>query len=306
MAGNASGGLLQSTWRYRWLIAAAVLLGALLGYGWASRQPAFYEGVSRVVMANRCPPDGQCGPLGSPAQLMRSSAVLEHAVKLSGSRISAETLDQRLEVEVAQDTDVVTIRVVDSTAKGAAQLADSVTLASEQVVAGQQARKVAGQLRSMEARCELESTLANDAVEPAGRSNDDRLREKCDLAQLWEIRRQLLREARTAETILAPERAAVPEQPISPSFGRPMAIGMLLDSWHPPSGCGGLHVDRGRRLRRLSRGRRWHPRPDQPAARPAPRRPRAHQPTPVTAGAAARRAGLDRLLGIKAAPAESN
>ena len=54
--GDAMGGLLQGVWRYRWLITAAVLLGALLGYGWAARQPTLYEGVSRVVLANFCPP----------------------------------------------------------------------------------------------------------------------------------------------------------------------------------------------------------------------------------------------------------
>jgi hypothetical protein len=31
-----------------------VLLGALLGYGWASRQPTLYEGVARVRMADPC------------------------------------------------------------------------------------------------------------------------------------------------------------------------------------------------------------------------------------------------------------
>jgi hypothetical protein len=226
--GDAMGGLLQAAWRYRWLIAAVVLLGALLGYGWAARQPALYESVSRVLLANRCPPNAQCPTLPSPAQLMRSSAVLERAVKLSGNRISAEMLGERLQVHVAQDADAIMIRVVDSTATGAAQLADSVTLAYNRVVAQQHRKVVAEQLRSMEARCELENTLANDVVEPAGRPNDHRLREKCDLAQLWEIRRQLLRKARAAETILAGERAAVPEQPISPSLGRPTAIGMLL------------------------------------------------------------------------------
>ena len=60
---------------------------------------------------------------------MRSSAVLERAVKLSGNRISADALGQRREVDVAQDADVVTIRVVDSTATGAAQLADDEQLA---------------------------------------------------------------------------------------------------------------------------------------------------------------------------------
>jgi uncharacterized protein involved in exopolysaccharide biosynthesis len=223
--GGAMGGLLQAVWRYKWLITAAVLVGALLGYGWAARQPTLYEGVSRMAMD--CPPNAQCAPLRSRVQLLRSPAVLERAVKLSGHRISAETLAQRLQVDVAPDADVVTIRMVDSTATGAAQLADSVMLASDRVVARQQAREVAEQLRSMEARCELENTLANDVVEPAGRPNDDRLRNKCDLAQLWEARRRLLLQVDAAEGILR-ERAAVPEQPIQPRPRRPTAVGILF------------------------------------------------------------------------------
>jgi uncharacterized protein involved in exopolysaccharide biosynthesis len=218
--------LLQSAWRYKWLIVAAVLLGALLGYGWASRQPTLYEGVSRVLLANRCPPHVQCPTLPSPAQLMRSSAVLERAVKLSGSRISADTLGQRLQVDAAQDTDLVTIRVVDSTATGAAQLADSVMRAYDRV-ATQQSRKVAAQL--LRERGEpLTTSLARVQAELAGRPNDDRLRKQLEAlsAQLADLRR-LLAETRTAESILL-ERAVVPDQPIQPRPGRTMAIGMLL------------------------------------------------------------------------------
>lgn len=219
--------LLQSVWRYRWLIAAVVLLGALLGYGWASRQPTLYEGVSRVLIANRCPPNAQCLPLPSLAEFVRSSAVLERAVKLSGNRISAETLGQRLQVDVAQDADLVTIRVVDSTATGAAQLADSVTLAYDRI-ATQQSRKVAAQLLRVRGE-PLERSLAEVQAELAGRPNDDRLRKQLEalLAQLSDLRRQLLTETRAAETILR-ERAAVPEQPIQPRPGRTMAIGMLF------------------------------------------------------------------------------
>src|SRR5215216_4545825 len=110
-SGNAVGRLLRFTWRYKLLIAAAVLLGALLGYGWAARQPTLYQGVARVILvvgSDRTalpgeapyPPGDPESYLRSQAQLMSSSPVLERAVTLSGSRISAETLRQRLEVEV--------------------------------------------------------------------------------------------------------------------------------------------------------------------------------------------------------------
>ena len=145
-SGSAVGRLLQSAWRYKWLIATAVLLGALLGYGWAARQPALYEGVTRVflVAGSRSPslageapqpPGDPAQYLRHQAQLMSSRVVLERAVKLSGSRISPETLGQRLEVDAAQDADVLTIRVLDSTATGAAQLANAVAAAYEDVLA---------------------------------------------------------------------------------------------------------------------------------------------------------------------------
>lgn len=226
--GEAVGRLVRSVWRYKGLIGAVVLVGMLLGYGWAARQPRVYEGVARVAMD--CPPSARCAPLRSRAQLLRSPAVLEHAVELSGNRISAETLRQRLEVDVAPDADVVTIRVVDSTATGAAQLADAVPFAYDQVVARQRARMVAEQLRIMEARCPLLNTLANDVVEPADRPNPDRVGNKCDaatLAQLWDARRRLLLQLDAAEGSLR-ERAAVPEQPIQPRPRRSIAIGVLF------------------------------------------------------------------------------
>jgi hypothetical protein len=128
-SGHAVGRLLGPIWRSKSLIATAVLLGALLGYGWAASQPTLYEGVARVFLAvgsdttslpgeTPQPPGEPEGYLRSQAQLMSSSPVLEGAVKLSGSRISVETLRQRLEVDAAKDADVLTIRVVDSTAKG--------------------------------------------------------------------------------------------------------------------------------------------------------------------------------------------
>jgi uncharacterized protein involved in exopolysaccharide biosynthesis len=121
-----------------------VLLGALLGYGWAARQPTRYQAAARVLLvvgSDRTALPGAAPPLpGDPAQYLRtqaqlisSPAVLERAVKLSGSRISAETLGQHLMVDVAQDADVLTIRVVDATATGAARLADAVAAAYDQV-----------------------------------------------------------------------------------------------------------------------------------------------------------------------------
>jgi uncharacterized protein involved in exopolysaccharide biosynthesis len=236
-SGNAVGSLLGSIWRCKWLIATAVLLGALLGSGWAARQPTLYEGVARVVLVAGSgstalpgeapqPPGELEGYLRRQTQLMSSSPVLERAVRLSGSRISVQTLRQRLEVDVAPDADVLTIRVVDSTAKGAAQLANAIPAAYEQVVA-RRSREVAAQL--LRARSELKTRLAEAEAELARNPNDVRLRAECKALTDHdrEVRRQLMALER-GRPVLAWERASVPKRPISPSSGRAMVIGMLL------------------------------------------------------------------------------
>jgi uncharacterized protein involved in exopolysaccharide biosynthesis len=229
------GRLLQSAWRYKGLIAAAVLVGALLGFGWAARQPTLYEGVAGVVLAvpDSTAPPGEAPPHVDPgqylrqqAQLIRSAAVLERAVKLSGSRISAETLRQRLEVDVAQDADVLTIRVVDSTAMGAARLADAVATAYDRVLV-QQFGEAVRQLQNRHSV--LKARLAEAEAGLARNPNDPRLRAKCKA--LTDQDREFLRQLMALERgrlSVAWEPAAVPKQPISPGPGRAMVIGMVL------------------------------------------------------------------------------
>jgi uncharacterized protein involved in exopolysaccharide biosynthesis len=236
-SGNAVGRLLGSIWRYRWLITAAVLLGALLGYGWAARQPVLYEGVARVLLAApgtslpgeaSQPPVEPARYLDNQAQLMRSPAVLERAVKLSGSRMSAETLGQRLEVEVAPDADVLTVRVVDSTAARAARLADAVAAAYDQVLAQQWRESFRARVRQLQSA--LRARLAEMDAKLARDPNDSRLRAQREAVaeQLKQFETDWRSEVDRRRGLL--ERAAVPKQAIQPSPGRKMtmAIGMLL------------------------------------------------------------------------------
>jgi uncharacterized protein involved in exopolysaccharide biosynthesis len=243
-SGNAVGRLLGSIWRYRRLVTAAVLLGALLGSGWAARQPTLYEGVARVVLAapgttslpgeTSQPPVEPARYLDRQAQLMRSAPVLERAVKLSGSRISTETLRQHLEVEVAKDTDLLTIRVLDSTATGAAQLADAVAVAYDRFLAQQlratslqMVRRLRNIQSPLKARlAELDAKLADRPDNPVLRAQRDALAQ-----QLSAVRSTLMQAEASAgrnHPVLLRERAAVPQQPISPGPGRAMAVGMLL------------------------------------------------------------------------------
>jgi capsular polysaccharide biosynthesis protein len=164
---------------------------------------------------------------------MSSSPVLARAVTLSGSRISAETLRQRLEVDVAQDADVLTIRVVDPTARGAAQLANAVATAYEHVLVRQWRERFSEMVRQLrDMRSRLRPRLAELDAELAGSPTDSRLRARRAAVadQLSLIQRQLMEAEGRQPTrpSLALERGAVPKQPITPGPGRAMAIGLLL------------------------------------------------------------------------------
>lgn len=241
--GDAVGRLLRSAWRYKWLLAAAVLLGALLGYGWASRQPTRYQAAARVLLAGPGSPSlpgAAPQPVADPerylrqqAALLSSPAVLQHAVRLSGSRISPRTLGQRLQVDIAEDADVITIRVDDSTATGAAQLADAVAAAYDAVLTQklrERSRGVVSQLRSMGSR--LKARIAELDAELASRPNDGRLRAQRAAAadQLALVQRKLAQTvaADRSNGVALRERAAVPDRPIQPRPGRAMVIGMLM------------------------------------------------------------------------------
>jgi uncharacterized protein involved in exopolysaccharide biosynthesis len=243
--GNVVGRLLQSAWRYKGLIAATMLVGALLGYGWAARQPTLYQGVARVFLEvpGSTSPPGDVLPVTpvdpgqyvrQQAQQVRSAQVLERAVKLTGNRISAETLRQRLEVEAAQDADVLTIRVVDSTATGAARLADAVATAYDQFLARQLRARALDMARQLQNRqSELKTRLAEIDAKLADEPNNPVLRAQRDglvrqLSAIQSTLMQLITAAERTRPGLMLERAAVPKQPISPGPGRTMVIGMLL------------------------------------------------------------------------------
>ena len=120
--------LLQSAWRYKWLIAVAALLGLLLGYGWAARQPTLYQAASQVLLTGTptislsgTPPQ----PVGDPERYLRNQAtligttdVLELAAKRSKGEATVEDLRAAMVVEPEQDADLMTISILDGSAQG--------------------------------------------------------------------------------------------------------------------------------------------------------------------------------------------
>jgi capsular polysaccharide biosynthesis protein len=231
--------LLQSVWRYKWLIAVAALLGALLGYGWASRQPTIYEAAAEVVLRGTASPpagEGQPQPIGDPeryiqnqATLIGTTPVLELAVKkIKGGRTSVDDLRQRMDVEVGQDSDVITVGIAHENASGAAILANAIAEAYKDFIEGQP-RQVAAQLRANRTKLETRLAQVNEGLR-AEPDNTSLRRDRDALErQLTQIANSLAAtQASVGTDLVLVEPAVPPGQPAQPAPRRTAAVGLLV------------------------------------------------------------------------------
>jgi capsular polysaccharide biosynthesis protein len=230
--------LLQSIWHYKWLIAVAALLGMLVGYGWAARQPTLYEAVSEVLLTGTAGaplPDGQPQPIGDPdrylqnqATLIGTTPVLELAAQKTKGKASVEDLRQRMNVDAGQKSDVITVSVFDGNAENAADFANAIAEGYEDFVEGQPGL-LANQLRSN--RTKLEARLAQVTADLATAPNDASLRRRRDalVDELKQIERNIAAaEASVGTNLVNLELAVPPEQPAEPAPRRTMAVGALV------------------------------------------------------------------------------
>jgi hypothetical protein len=237
-------GVLQSTWRYKWLVATMVLLGMLLGYGWSIRQPPLYAAVSRVMLITRDfgMPEERSGPPDDPdrfvsnqAEIITSVPVLRRATELLKRDEAPLALRGRVDVEVTKGSDLIAIRALDSTPRGAKALADAVGVAYQQVVAEQFQDAAEGAIKQLRAvRSELVARLARLEPALAASPNDPGLKSESNavLQGLGEVERQA--QNLKVEASLAGagnmdlEKAVVPDGPTQPQPRRTAAAGALF------------------------------------------------------------------------------
>jgi capsular polysaccharide biosynthesis protein len=231
--------LLQSAWRYKWLIAVAALLGVLLGYGWAARQPTLYEAASQVLLTGtpgvQLSGDAPPQPIGDPERYLRNQAtligttpVLELAAKKSKGEATVEDLRAAMIVDVEQDSDLMTISILDEDANRAAVLANAIAEGYESSVEGQPGQ-LANQLRANRAR--LEARLNQVNTELAAAPNNTSLQRRRDalVDELKRLEETLVKvEASVGTNLVNVEPAVPPEQPAQPAPRRTMAVGLLV------------------------------------------------------------------------------
>jgi capsular polysaccharide biosynthesis protein len=228
--------LIQSISRYWWLVALTTLIAALVAFGWSSRQPVRYEGVVQVFLDEGGEQAADPGRVvRSQAKFLTSPAVLDRVVTLAGGGLTRRELEQRLVVEPANDADLITIRVLDGTAQGAARLADLVVRSYQEAAAEQAeetARRTVAALEQAKRRLEAEIATVGDRLR--GDRGNPRLQASLQAKgqqmqtlanRTEEARFEAIRAARTATP---QEQAVVPDVPAQPHPKRTAAVGALL------------------------------------------------------------------------------
>jgi capsular polysaccharide biosynthesis protein len=233
-------GLLGSAWRYKWLLAAATLVGALLGVGFSSLQPTLYEGVATILLVDgnteQAPPNVDPDRwLQNQVNVITSAPVLTEASKRHGGGLTLGEVRGRVAVEASTDADVITIHAKDSTPRGAAKLANSVALAYDHVVAQDIRQRAADGIATAKAEEErLRQRLTQLEDELAARPGSDALKVEVGTVtdRLQSVLAQQLRldqdANRADDGVIRLERATIPTGPVQPQRRRNTAGGALL------------------------------------------------------------------------------
>ena len=134
--------LIASIWRYKWTILTATLLAAGLAYFLSSSQAPTYQASGRIFLAD---PRSQ-SVLGSgrdfadpelyvpqQAERVTSDPVLDLAAQLLGGEATGDRLADRVAAEPDAALNLITVSAAAPTPEGAAEIANAVTEAYEQV-----------------------------------------------------------------------------------------------------------------------------------------------------------------------------
>jgi len=182
--GWAGRGLAEIVFRHWLLIVLSVLAVTGLAYGLSSLQPTRYRAEARLLLNDPRSSSvfsGENQTVLDPARYVRnraeyitSEAVLTRASDRLQHKVDVPTLRQRVTATPEQELDLVTISALDPTPEGAAQTANAVAKAYQDVVkkqVTQSAEQTSSQLKIAQSRLQrridsLDSQLRGQAQSP--------------------------------------------------------------------------------------------------------------------------------------------
>lgn len=137
-------GLLEALTRFRWLVVSAGAGAAIVVFGLSSLQAASYDAEATMLLS-----DPRTSAVFDPssssisdrpryvrnqADFVESAAVAARAAEINGGETSATDIRDSVTAVPARDLDLITIRVSGPRAEGAADLANAVGNAYQQLV----------------------------------------------------------------------------------------------------------------------------------------------------------------------------
>jgi Mrp family chromosome partitioning ATPase/capsular polysaccharide biosynthesis protein len=242
---DAGPPVLPALWAAKWSIVLTAMCTALLGFGLSALQPLTYQATAELLLADPRN-SGVFEDTGvsfldpsryvrNQAELARSQPVMAEASELIGGRLSPDEVARRVTVRPSVDLDLLTVTAADGTAPGAAQLANAVAEAYQNVVreqTGARADRTLEELRGQSVR--LETTIANAEQELAEQPGNTAVQAERDAAveQLVSIQNRIDQISVDASLFGAGvdlvEEAETPQSPSAPQPYRNALLAAIL------------------------------------------------------------------------------
>jgi non-specific protein-tyrosine kinase len=234
-------GIVASLLRFRVIVVAAALLGAMAGYGLAQLLPVRYEAEASLIPADPGGPSILGGGaslsssdrqvyLAKQVDLMTSRVVLERVLERTGSSQSLRDLREALEVQASPDMASISILATGADARSTAALANAVGTAYEQVTAERSAEQAARAIAGLEKiRKRLQAELDASPTSPNGRLTSRQQDLRGQITDLQQREQDIT--VQTQVFASGAENFEEAERPTSPSQPKPKlaaALGGLL------------------------------------------------------------------------------
>jgi capsular polysaccharide biosynthesis protein len=239
-AGSDRPGIVASLARYREIVLATTLLGALAGYGLAQQSPVRYQADAVLILSDPGGPSVLVGDalessirkdyMAKQAEIMTSNVVLERALELLGSSQSPPDVRGQLNVQPSANMASISIVVTSADPRSAAALANEVGTAYEQVTEERTAAVAERAIENLEERRDrAEASLDASPESPDGQPSSEQQR----LArQIADIEQRVLDITAQAEAYASGveyfDRAEPPASPSQPKPKPTAVLGGLL------------------------------------------------------------------------------
>jgi Mrp family chromosome partitioning ATPase/capsular polysaccharide biosynthesis protein len=233
-------GIVASLLRYRMIVVAATLLGALAGYAVAQLLPVSYQAQAGLILSDPGGPSILGGNnaggaserqvyLAKQVDIMTSRVVLQRARQLLGNRQSLSDVREALEVQPSANMAGISIVTTSGDPQSAAALANEVATAYQQItaerVAGEAERAIAG-LEKIRKR--LQADLDATPALPDGRQTSRQEDLAARIADLQQRELDITTQALYGAGVEWFERAEPPPSPSQPKPKLAVALGALL------------------------------------------------------------------------------